>query len=730
MYTLRPYQQEAVDAGLRFFHSKKKSGIIVAPTGCHAKDHQILMYDGSTKKVQDIIVGDLLMGVDSTPRTVLCLHSGVDEMYKITPTNNLKPFVVNSNHILYLEKIVSYKCDLLPYENISVSEYIRKGNDYKHRHKLRYSDGVEFGHKELELDPYFLGIYLGDGSSANGSISITTPDKEIIEYVYDFASKHGLSIRVSEKSVTDCCSYFLKNTVFTGVSEQTYIKKQLVDLGLYKKISHEKHIPRQYLFSSREQRLQLLAGLLDTDGSLDERKTAFEYSTKSRQLAEDIQFLCKSLGFFCNIGKLKIVKGIGYYRLMITGYLNLIPTKVERKHSYKTERQKNPMRHGFSYKNIGVGEYFGFTIDGDNLYLDSEFLIHHNCGKSLIISNIAKELDGHVLITQPTQEILRQNFDKLLSYDPFIDAQIFSASFNSKKIGKITYAMIGSIKNAKELFKHFDYIITDESHFVNAKNGMYKDFFKYLGNKQFLGLTATPYRLNIDGYGGAMLKFITRTSPKIYDEVLYYSQIKSLQDEGFLAKMNYYKIDGFDTRKLVVNSTKQDYTDESVKQYYLEIDFEDKIANVAMRLLNAGRKSVLIFTKFVDEAVHVQKRLGDICEWVSGETPKQDRDRILNNFKTGKTKVVANCGVLTTGFDFPELDTVLVGRATRSLALWAQICGRGMRPHPDKKECWVVDMCGTYDRFGKVEDLVLANDGGNQWYYHNGKQRLTNVYLQ
>lgn len=351
-------------------------------------------------------------------------------------------------------------------------------------------------------------------------------------------------------------------------------------------------------------------------------------------------------------------------------------------------------------------------------------------GKSVVLANIAKNLKGNVLIFQPTKEILSQNYDKLLSYEPFIDAKIFSASFNSKEIGKITYATIGSAINKQSYFKHFDYILVDECHGVSASDSMYKRFLESLGDKKVLGVTATPYRLNVDGYGGAMLKFITRTKPRIFDEVIYYCQNRDMLQQGYLANLEYYQINGFDTKKLVVNSTKQDYTDESVKNYYLEIGFEDKIANVVLRLINAGRNNILVFTRFVKEAEYVKQRLGDICAFVSGETPKKERDQILKDFRAGKIKVVVNAQVLVLGFDYPELDTVVLGRATRSLAMYYQMIGRAIRPHKSKKSSWVVDMCGTYDRFGKVEDLVLANDGGNQWYYHNGKQRLTNVYLQ
>jgi DNA repair protein RadD len=114
---------------------------------------------------------------------------------------------------------------------------------------------------------------------------------------------------------------------------------------------------------------------------------------------------------------------------------------------------------------------------------------------------------------------------------------------------------------------------------------------------------------------------------------------------------------------------------------------------------------------------------------VSGDTPKADRERILSNFKSGKTKVVVNVGVLTTGFDYPELDTVVIARPTKSLALYYQMIGRAIRPFPGKNG-WAVDLCGNIKRFGKVDDLTLEEPKSNQWQVTSRGRQLTNVFFQ
>jgi DNA repair protein RadD len=349
-------------------------------------------------------------------------------------------------------------------------------------------------------------------------------------------------------------------------------------------------------------------------------------------------------------------------------------------------------------------------------------------GKSLVIAAIAKGLDSHVLIFQPSKEILEQNYNKLLSYG-ILDCSIYSASFNSKKISRITFATIGSVKNNPELFEHFKYIIIDECHFVNPKKGMYKDFLEQVPCK-VLGLTATPYRLTTDGYGGSILKFLTRTRPKVFTDLIYHSQISTLLERGYLSKLEYFNIEAVDTSKLQINSTGADYTDDSVKQYYKESNFKQSLINIVERLIKSERNNIIVFTRFIDEAQYIVDNMNGLAEIVTGKTPKKDRERILKDFKNGKFKIIANVGVLTTGFDFPELSTIVLARPTMSLALYYQMVGRAIRPHENKKSGWIVDLCQTYKRFGKVEDLKLVAPKPKLWHIESNGEQLTNVYYQ
>lgn len=348
-------------------------------------------------------------------------------------------------------------------------------------------------------------------------------------------------------------------------------------------------------------------------------------------------------------------------------------------------------------------------------------------GKSLVIANIALRLNAPVVIFQPTKEILEQNYEKLCSYALLADVGIFSASFNRKEVSKITFATIGSVKNYKDYFRRFRYVIIDECHYVNAEDGMYKDFIVTVGCK-VLGLTATPYRLYSSRSYGSMLRFITRTNPRIFNTLLYCVQVNTLLERGYLANMNYYQLNIVDRNKLQLNSTGADYTDASVRRHYKEIKFNDTLENIVQRLLVAGRTSILVFTRFIEEAEYVSRTIGIKSAVVSSNTPKAERETILRDFKTGRINVVANVGVLTTGFDFPELSTVVLARPTMSLALYYQMVGRAIRPY-EGKTSWIVDLCGNYKRFGRVEDLQIRETKPGIHAVFSGYKQLTNVYF-
>ncbi|HTD92463.1 MAG TPA: DEAD/DEAH box helicase [Chitinophagaceae bacterium] len=350
--------------------------------------------------------------------------------------------------------------------------------------------------------------------------------------------------------------------------------------------------------------------------------------------------------------------------------------------------------------------------------------------KSLIIALTAKELSGNTIVFQPSKEILAQNFEKILSYG--YRASIYSASGGMKHVDKLTFATIGSVYKKPQLFGKFKNIIIDECHLVNPEEGMYSKFLKDLGSAKVLGLTATPYRLS-PASGGAMLKFITRTTPRVFNQVLYKIQNDTLFNEGHLAPLQYFDMQMIDRAKLEMNKAGTDFTEESIRAQYKAVGMIQQMINVGNRIL-AKRKNLLIFCSLITEANTIAAGIAGAVV-VTGKTPPEERQRILSNYKKGLIRCVINVGVLTTGFDYPGLEAVLIGISTMSLSLFYQIAGRVMRPftYPDgtKKTGWVVDMGGNLNVFGKIETMQIERDNKGHYFISNvvnGAWRpLTNV---
>ncbi|RKS00451.1 DEAD/DEAH box helicase [Flavobacterium sp. 102] len=374
----------------------------------------------------------------------------------------------------------------------------------------------------------------------------------------------------------------------------------------------------------------------------------------------------------------------------------------------------------YQSESIEVGVNFFNSTATDNGII----ILPTGSGKSIVTAGIVAGVDGMTVVLQPSKEILEQNYEK---YSKYGKASIYSASAGEKRIDKVTFCTIGSIVNKKHLFKGVKYILIDECHLVNSEDGMYKEFIKYFPDVKVLGLTATPYRLSMSSEG-YQLTFLTRSTPKIFDKVLYYVQNDTLFNSGFLAKLEYYSFDVIDRSKLELNSNGTDFTPQSLKRYYKSIDMPSRIAKTAFHILSK-KPNLLIFCALIDEANQVAKMIpGSVV--LTGETKKEERERILSRFKKGVIKCLINVGVLTTGFDYPQLESVLMARSTMSLSLYYQIVGRAMRIWPTKPNAWIVDMGGNINLFGKIETMKIQEDNEGRFAIWNNGRQLTNVPFQ
>lgn len=346
---------------------------------CVAKGTRFIMFDGSIKNVEDIVAGDVLMGPDSKPRTVLATTHGIDNMYKVIPENGIE-HIVNSKHPI---RTIYRKA----YGNIVREELITAPNHIKtlslhprwrECYALEKVNGIEFEHKDVLIDPYIFGLWIGDGDK--DSARFTNPDIEVIDALKEFANANNLVCNIYNHST----SKLAKRISFTKKDcSLNWFRQALDAMG----VKDNKFIPKNYICTDRESRLQFLAGIIDTDGNYDARKHNFEIIQKLESVTAGIVYIARSLGIKTTV-KTKVVNGCTYYRIFLLSKGWIIPTKVKRKQCPEyTALQKNPLECRFDIESIGKDEYYGFEVDGDSLCLLEDFTIVHNC------PNLQKALD-------------------------------------------------------------------------------------------------------------------------------------------------------------------------------------------------------------------------------------------------------------------------------------------------------------------------------------------------
>lgn len=314
---------------------------------CFSPDTVVLMGDFSRKKIKDIEIGEYVMGL-SSPVKVVNKVSGKSVMYELKGRDG-RLQNVSSNHTVHL--LYNNKPS-----NFNIQELIKKKNteSFKARYQLYTSPGLELN-TDCKYDPYTLGIWLSDGRTKEASVCMT--DLEPLEYL---SKKYNKKIHTDKTRNNKKQSY----TVYFGC----------VNVPL-----HKKEIPIEALCSTKEYRLQLLAGIIDGDGWYS--SNIFHIGEPNEKLAKQYVDLAKSLGFFSSITKSKSV-----YTVCVGGNIDIIPTKIKRKQAVKKLKRRSYTKTGFHITELPENEFVGIEVDSeDNLFLLDDFTVVHNCrgsGKS------------------------------------------------------------------------------------------------------------------------------------------------------------------------------------------------------------------------------------------------------------------------------------------------------------------------------------------------------------
>lgn len=406
---LRENQVKIMDKTVPYL-VQNKGGILsvgCAAGKCMSKGTKVLMYSGILKNIEDIQIGELLMGDDSTPRKVLSLARGTEEMFDIIPTKGEK-YTVNRSHILSLkwESHISKSINGTRYKkgdivDISVDDYLKLSPTY---HDMAtplkgYRVPINFPKKKVLMDPYMIGYWLGDGDS-NKSL-ITIAEKEVLDYFTKNIKKYNLNLKQKNDTVRcrgnnhykiTCGTYNTESKIW---SKDNCTNNKFTQTLKHYNLLNNKHIPHDYKCNSREIRLALLAGIIDSDGTLSKPgEKGLDICLKSEKLMDDIIYLCRSLGYVCYKTCTKASgesKDETYYRTCIEGINKYeIPVLLERKKPISKSLVKNSLNYGITVKSIGIGEYYGFEIDGNRRFVLGDFTVTHNTVMALYLGSALK----------------------------------------------------------------------------------------------------------------------------------------------------------------------------------------------------------------------------------------------------------------------------------------------------------------------------------------------------
>ncbi len=696
---LRDYQTQAIEGLRQEIRKGNRSIVLVSPTGCHAAGQMVMMFDGTSRLVESILPGDELMGPDSQPRRVLSLCHGVGTMIRIVPVKGTS-FVVNEDHVLTLVRTNDGWSKSGSIVDLSVREYLTRSKTFRHIHKL-FRVPIEFqAAGALPLDPYFLGVLLGDGEF-NGSVSVCKPDAEIHQELEAQAAQFGLCVKAFGVGTSQV--YRLTSGMRGGATNP--LLEILNRLNLRHKGSAEKFVPEMYKTACRESRLALLAGLMDTDGS--RAPGGYDFISKSPQLSADVAFLARSVGLAAYVAECtKSCQGgfTGtYYRVSISGDARIIPCRIERKRHAEPRRQvKDVLRTGFSIETVGNGEYFGFTLDGDGRYLLDDFTVTHNSGKTTIAGEMIRSAaarDKRILFLAHRKELISQCSRRLA--DMGVDHGIIRANDSRRRPWLRVHVCSVPTLIRRNPLPPADLIFIDEAH--RARGASYEQILKQYPQAVCIGLTATPARSDGRGMG------------RLFSSMVECPSLGELTEMGHLVPTRVFAPARPDLTG--VHTTAGDYKKDELAR---AVDKPKLVGDVVSHWMKYARERLtVVFAVSIAHSRHLrdeflQARIA--AEHLDGETPERERDAILERLSSGRTQVLCNVGVLTEGWDCPATSCAILARPTQSVGLYLQMAGRILRPHPGKLDALILDHAGCTLQHGFIDEERVRRHpaGGSQ----------------
>jgi superfamily II DNA or RNA helicase len=623
-------------------------------------------------------------------------------MFRVTPISGGSSFVVNADHILSLSKTNDGSKNPA-IANIPVRDYLLKGKTFKHCYKL-YRRPVSFpAGSSLPVDPYCVGVILGDGSiHSNGSFIVTKNDREVLDAIEGLAVGEGAKYRYSINS-TKCP--FISVTSGGRAGFKNKACQWLIDSGLAGTGAQDKFIPGSYLTASREDRLSVLAGLLDTDGSL--HNNGYDFISKSPQLSAGVAYLSRSVGLKASVSvewkSCQTGAGAYYTRVHVSGATNCIPCRVPRKIARERRQIKDPLVTGFSIEPVGHGDYYGFEITGDHLYLDGEFTVHHNSGKSVVMSGLINLCAKHgkkVVLYTNRKMLTAQTCGNLDKHgiehgaraatqrdrlDLSKDIQVSSVATELRRV----------YEQKKWSLHEADLVIVDEAHTIKSGNSLRLLQNHLADGAKLLGVTATPLGIS-HLYPKLVVAGVNSEMRKCGAHVPAIVRCAHQMDVSRIKKMKTGEYSIGDIRKEIFSQAIVSYVYEDWVRY-------NENARQTLLMAPGVPESRYLAERFYQKGVSVA-HIDAKSVWVNGVEHSNDdgsaRQDVMDAWNAGDIKVVCNRFVLREAIDVPSLYHLILATPIGSLTTYLQVVGRVLR------------------KSAQTPDHVLINDHGGCYHEH------------
>jgi len=682
-FQLRDYQEEPMNKVLELFKKGKNDVILVAGTGFGKEQpysEPVLTPDG-WKQMGDLKVGDFVIGSDGLPKKILGIYEqGEKEVYTVYFTNGAK-VRCGLEHLWEVKRRGRKKWqvktlkELLTLVNKKTYDKRYKKTYFNRTYRVRLPKPIKGRKIDLPLDPYLLGVLLGDGGLTR-EVRITLSNDYVAQVIKEIVKQYSCDLKIAKKY-----NKYKKYRII-GKNGSNTITSIIRNLKLNKK-SIEKHIPKMYLQADYYDRLKLLQGIIDTDGYYITNNLV-EITTSSEQLYKDIVELARSLGIYVSVG----VKDN-------PSYVNLKGERIYCNTSYRI--YLNFKKDYVSIEKIEKENYKEKSrciyIDSeDHLYITKDYILTHN---TATLSWLLTQMKQVTTILVDLTMLANQMYNEISKFSN-LDVQIVNGkTTEAKEVNIVTVQLLNRRPDILQMLqKVTGLIVLDEAHISGAET--IKSILQSFQARYRLGLSATPTRS--DGLDG------------ILEDVFTYkvkTKVTNMKVEVHMVE---------DYENLISASSYRKAIDNTIKRKY--IPFLDLIVD---KLVGIKKKSIMIAVdnKEIQEMIAERyKKYG--VGILNSNTTKEERERILKEYENENIKILIGYKVLSKGISIPRMEILINLFAATTKENIEQLVGRLMREHPKKQKAIFIDFTfglslqkqynvkiNTYNKLQKENKIIL-----------------------